>query len=66
MQYIAELGAGGRVKANEPPFRELLNLALSELNFEYKKTNKMFAFMVSEDDRLIFYEVEQGLTLYAA
>jgi len=56
-QYMKELVKKKGVKADEPPIRELLNLALSELSFEYEKTGKVFAFMFNENDRLIFYEV---------
>ena len=59
MQYIRELIKTGSVKADEPPIKELLNLALSELFFEYKKTGKVFAFMFNEDNRLIFHEVKR-------
>ncbi len=56
-QYLKEINQIGSVKADEPPIRELLNLALSELFFEYEKTGKVFTFMFNENDRLIFYEV---------
>lgn len=57
MLYIKGICQEKSVKADEPPIRELLNLALSELFFTYEKTGKVFAFMFNEDNRLIFYEV---------
>jgi len=47
------------VKANEPLLRDLLNLALTELHFEYEKTGKLFAFEYNEENMLVFYEIEQ-------
>lgn len=60
IEYIKEMTQAKGVKADEPPIRKLLNLAISELFFEYKKTGKLFAFMFNDNNRLIFYEVLQN------
>ena len=65
MLYLKEL-AEKSVKAIEPPLKDLINLALSELYFEYEKSNKLFAFKLNEEFKLIFYEIERKQELEVA
>ena len=63
---IEELKKKKSVKAIEPPIKDLVNLALSELYFEYKKTNEVFAFKIDDNLRLIFYKIAKENDLEAA
>lgn len=51
------------VKADEPQWKELINLALSELFFDYPLTQKRFVFEVNEDNKLIFYELGRDIDI---
>jgi len=64
--YLSELIEQKSVMANEPPISEIVNLALSELVFEYKRTNKTFAFKIDDNKRLIFYEIQPNYEDIAA
>lgn len=64
--YMSELIDQKSVMANEPPISEIVNLALTELVFEYKKTNKTFAFKIDDNQRLIFYEIQPNYEDIAA
>ena len=55
--YIKEMASPSKsVKAIEPPLIELVNIAIKEMVFEYKNSNKKFYFKYNKDNRLIFYE----------
>lgn len=55
--YIKELmGSKSSVIAKVTPLKDLVNKAIKEIEFEYKKESKIFSFKIVEDGRLIFYE----------
>lgn len=61
------------VKADEPSsnkykyaMQKLVNYAIRELEFEYKKTGKKFSFYVENDDTLGFFEVWKDVEVMAA
>lgn len=56
--FLESITKAEGVIATVTPIRELLNLALTELVFEYEKDNKKFVFEINEDNRLIFYELK--------
>ena len=60
LEFIKDLGKKpNSVKADEPPIRNVINIALKDLLFEDKNTGNSYRFILDKNDKLIFYRITQ-------
>ena len=65
IEYMKSLAPQG-VMPDDTPINNIVNLLLENIEYHYKKTNKLFKFKINSQDRLIFYDTSQSNELLAA
>lgn len=55
--YMVEISTPQGVKADVTPIKEIVNIALADLEYQYPINNKLFKFQLNEHNRLIFYDL---------
>jgi hypothetical protein len=64
-RYIKGL-ASKDVMANDTPIKNIVNLAIGWLEFHYEKHSKVFKFKIDGANRLIFYDIDDGVSVLVA